>query len=188
MAQPLMPKATAVWLLDNTSLSFDQIAEFCGLHRLEVGAIADGDSAIGMIGLDPVRNGQLTLEDIARCEKDPDARLVLAATDVPEAAARKKKGPRYTPVTKRAERPDGIAWLLKNHPELSDRQLCDLLGTTRDTIKNIRDRTHWNISNINPRNPVLLGLITQKALDDAIAAAGGSATATGDSTPATDEE
>ena len=170
MAQPLMPKATAVWLVENTTLSFDQIAAFCGLHRLEVQAIADGEVAIGMVGLDPVANGQLTKEEIARCEADPEARLTLAVHDLPLPALR-SKGPRYTPVTKRGDKPDAIAWLVKHHPELSDAAVSRLIGTTKPTIQAIRDRTHWNSQNIKPRDPVLLGLCTRAELEAAIEAA-----------------
>ena len=170
MALPLMPKATAVWLVENTSLTFEQIAAFCGLHSLEVQAIADGEVAVGMVGLDPVANGQLTKAEIERCERNQDLRLKLLVPDLPLPAAR-SKGPRYTPITKRGDKPDAIAWLLKHHPELSDAQLCRLLGTTKPTIAAVRDRTHWNAPNIKPRNPVLLGLCTQRELEEALALA-----------------
>jgi len=170
MALPLMPKATAVWLVENTALSFEQIAAFCGLHHLEVQAIADGEVAVGMVGLDPVANGQLTKAEIARCEKDPNARLKLLVPDLPQPAAR-SKGPRYTPITKRGDKPDAIAWLIKHHPELSDAQLSRMIGTTKPTIAAVRDRTHWNAANIKPRNPVLLGLCTQRELEEALALA-----------------
>ena len=170
MALPLMPKATAVWLVENTSLTFEQIAAFCGLHSLEVQAIADGEVAIGMVGLDPVANGQLTKAEIERCERNQDLRLKLLVPDLPLPAAR-SKGPRYTPITKRGDKPDAIAWLLKHHPELSDAQLCRLIGTTKPTIAAVRDRTHWNAPNIKPRNPVLLGLCTQRELEEALALA-----------------
>ncbi|CAO3429647.1 DUF1013 domain-containing protein [Azospirillum doebereinerae] len=168
MALPLMPKATAVWLVENTSLSFEQIAAFCGMHSLEVQAIADGEVAVGMVGLDPVANGQLTKAEIERCEKNEDLRLKLLVVDLPQVAAR-SKGPRYTPITKRGDKPDAVAWLLKNHPELSDAQTCRLIGTTKPTIAAVRDRTHWNAANIKPRNPVLLGLCTQRELEEALA-------------------
>ncbi|WP_207461109.1 DUF1013 domain-containing protein [Azospirillum sp. SYSU D00513] len=168
MALPLMPKATAVWLVENTSLSFEQIAAFCGLHSLEVQAIADGEVAVGMVGLDPVANGQLTKEEIARCEANPALRLKLLVPDLPQVAAR-SKGPRYTPITKRGDKPDAIAWLLKHHPELSDAQLCRMIGTTKPTIASVRDRTHWNAANIKPRSPVLLGLCTHRELEEALA-------------------
>ena len=170
MALPLMPKATAVWLVENTSLTFEQIAAFCGLHSLEVQAIADGEVAVGMVGLDPVANGQLTKAEIERCERNQDLRLKLLVPDLPLPAAR-SKGPRYTPITKRGDKPDAIAWLLKHHPELSDAQLCRLIGTTKPTIAAVRDRTHWNAPNIKPRNPVLLGLCTQRELEEALALA-----------------
>ena len=170
MALPLMPKATAVWLVENTSLTFEQIAAFCGLHSLEVQAIADGEVAIGMVGLDPVANGQLTKAEIERCERNQDLRLKLLVADLPLPVAR-SKGPRYTPITKRGDKPDAIAWLLKHHPELSDAQLCRLIGTTKPTIAAVRDRTHWNAPNIKPRNPVLLGLCTQRELEEALALA-----------------
>ncbi|GAA4252783.1 DUF1013 domain-containing protein [Azospirillum formosense] len=170
MALPLMPKATAVWLVENTSLTFEQIAAFCGLHSLEVQAIADGEVAVGMVGLDPVANGQLTKGEIERCERNQDLRLKLLVPDLPLPAAR-SKGPRYTPITKRGDKPDAISWLLKHHPELSDAQLCRLIGTTKPTIAAVRDRTHWNAPNIKPRNPVLLGLCTQRELEEALALA-----------------
>ncbi|MDQ0314222.1 DUF1013 domain-containing protein [Amorphus orientalis] len=161
---PLMPKATAVWLVDNTSLSFEQIAAFCRLHPLEVKAIADGDSAQGIKGLDPVQTGQLTREEIDKAEADPAHRLKIAAPKVrvPEA---KKKGPRYTPVSKRQDRPNAILWLLRNHPELKDAQIIRLVGTTKTTIQAIRDRTHWNSPNLQPADPVTLGLCSQIELD-----------------------
>ena len=167
MAQPLMPKATAVWLVENTALGFDQIAAFCGMHELEIQAIADGEVAIGMVGMDPLANGQLTQEEIDRCQADPSARLKLAKHDMPQPVAR-SKGPRYTPVTKRADKPDGTAWLIKNHPELSDAQIGKLIGTTKPTINAIRDRTHWNSPNIKARNPMLLGLFTYNDLNEAL--------------------
>ncbi|HEY0837339.1 MAG TPA: cell cycle transcriptional regulator TrcR [Azospirillum sp.] len=170
MALPLMPKATAVWLVENTALSFEQIAAFCGLHPLEIQAIADGEVAVGMVGLDPIANGQLTKGEIERCEKDQNAKLRLLVPDLPLPAAR-SKGPRYTPITKRGDKPDAIAWLLKQHPELSDAQLCRLIGTTKPTIAAVRDRTHWNATNIKPRNPVLLGLCSQRELEEALASA-----------------
>ena len=170
MALPLMPKATAVWLVENTALSFEQIAAFCGLHHLEVQAIADGEVAVGMVGLDPVANGQLTKTEIERCEKNPDLRLKLLVPDLPAPVAR-SKGPRYTPITKRGDKPDAIAWIVKHHPELSDAQISRLIGTTKPTIAAVRDRTHWNAANIKPRSPVLLGLCTQRELEEALAIA-----------------
>ncbi|HZH27504.1 MAG TPA: DUF1013 domain-containing protein [Azospirillaceae bacterium] len=171
MPRPLMPKATAVWLVENTALTFDQIGEFCGLHALEVQAIADGDVATGMIGLDPIANGQLTREEIERCEKDPAARLKLRTTDLPDVSVR-ARGPRYTPVTKRGDKPDAIAWLIKTHPGLSDAQIGKLIGTTKQTIQSVRDRSHWNAANIKPRNPVLLGMCSQRELDEMLDVAG----------------
>jgi hypothetical protein len=167
MSLPLMPKATAVWLVENTALTFDQIAEFCGLHALEVQAIADGEVAAQMQGLDPVANGQITAEEIKRCEQDPAARLQLAEQAQP-APLVKHKGPRYTPISKRQDKPDAIAWLLKNHPELSDGQISKLVGTTKPTIAAVRDRTHWNSPNIKPRHPVALGLCTLPELEAAV--------------------
>ena len=157
MVQPLMPKATAVWLVENTGLTFEQIAEFCGLHALEVQAIADGEVAAQMQGLDPVANGQITADEIKRCEADPTAHLQLSEQAQPVPLV-KHKGPRYTPISKRQDKPDAIAWLLKNHPELSDGQISKLVGTTKPTIAAVRDRTHWNSPNIKPRHPVALGL------------------------------
>jgi hypothetical protein len=164
MSLPLMPKATAVWLIDKTSLSFDQIAAFVGMHPLEIQAIADGEVAIGIVGHDPIGSGQLTREEIARCEANPDARLRLAESTV-VLPKPKGKGARYTPVSKRNDRPDGIAWLLRNFPMLSDQQVGKLLGTTKDTIAKVRDKAHWNSANIKPRDPVILGLCTQTDLN-----------------------
>ena len=162
--QLLMPKATAVWLVDNTSLSFEQIADFCTMHPLEIKAIADGESAQGIKGLDPVLTGQLTREEISMAEKDANKKLKIAAPKVrvPEA---KRKGPRYTPVSKRQDRPNAILWLVRNHPELKDPQISRLVGTTKNTIAQIRDRTHWNSASLQPMDPVTLGLCTQIDLD-----------------------
>jgi uncharacterized protein len=167
MVAPLMPKATAVWLVEHTSLTFEQIAGFCGLHALEVQAIADGEVATMMQGLDPVANGQVGKDEIERCEKDPKARLKLLP-DAHSAPLAKSKGPKYTPISKRQDKPDAISWILKNHPELSDAQLSRLIGTTKPTIAAVRDRTHWNSTNIKPRNPVALGLCSQVDLEAAI--------------------
>ncbi|MCW5747441.1 MAG: DUF1013 domain-containing protein [Alphaproteobacteria bacterium] len=167
MAAPLMPKATAVWLVENTTLSFEQIATFCGLHLLEIQAIADGEVATGMVGRDPIVNGELTKEEIARCEADPNAQLRLLTHDRPQPAPR-AGGPRYTPVAKRQDRPDAIAWLLKSHPELQDSQIAKLVGSTKNTIQAVRDRTHWNTPNIKPRDPVTLGLCTLRDLNAAL--------------------
>jgi hypothetical protein len=163
--KPLMPKATAVWLVENTSLSFEQIAEFCGLHVLEVKGIADGDVAQGIKGMDPISNGQLTREEIARAEQDHThhLRLAEAKVDIPEVKT--KKGPRYTPVSRRQDRPNAVVWLLRNHPELKDSQVMRLVGTTKPTIAAIRDRTHWNSQNLTPQDPVTLGLCSQTDLD-----------------------
>ena len=163
--QPLMPKATAVWLVENTALSFDQIAYFCKLHPLEVKAIADGDSAQGIKGLDPISTGQLTREEIDRAEADSSRQLKLADPKVRLPEAKKKKGPRYTPVSRRQDRPNAILWLVRNHPELKDSQVMRLVGTTKSTIEQIRDRTHWNAGNLSPMDPVTLGLCSQIDLD-----------------------
>ncbi len=163
---PLMPKATAVWLVENTSLSFDQIAEFCKLHPLEVKGIADGEVAAGIKGLDPVQTGQLTREEIERVQKDPEARLAMAKPKVrlPEMK-RTRKGPRYTPVSRRHDRPNAILWLVRNHPELKDAQIMRLVGTTKTTIQQVRERTHWNSAQLTPMDPVTLGLCSQIDLD-----------------------
>jgi uncharacterized protein len=170
MARLLMPKATAVWLVENTSLTFEQVADFCGLHTLEVQGIADGEVAVGIVGLDPIANGQLSREEIQRCEADPSQRLQMARHEIPMPAPR-TKGPRYTPVSKRQDKPDAIAWLLRHHPELSDAQVCKLIGTTKSTIQAVRDRSHWNSPNLRPRDPVLLGLCTQSDLNATVARA-----------------
>ena len=167
MPLPLMPKATAVWLIDNTSLTFDQIAEFCGLHPLEVKGIADGEVAIGIQGRDPVPDGELTREEIERCLADPKARLNMADSDVPRPQAR-TSGPKYTPVTKRQDRPNAIMWLLRYHSEFSDAQVCRLVGTTKPTINSVRERTHWNMANLKPIDPVSLGMCSQVELDEAV--------------------
>ena len=160
----LMPKATAVWLVDNTALSFDQIAHFCTLHPLEVKAIADGEAAQGIKGLDPVITGQLSREEIAKGEADSSYRLKLAEPKVrvPES---KRRTPRYTPVSKRQDRPNAILWLVRNHPELKDAQISRLVGTTKSTIEQIRERKHWNAANLVPMDPVTLGLCSQIDLD-----------------------
>ena len=168
MAQPLMPHATASWLVDNTSLTFQQIASFCGLHILEVQAIADDTAATKLTGRDPLRSGELTMDEIERGQNDPDYRLKMHRE--PDKAVR-TKGPRYTPVSKRQDKPDGVAWLIRNHPELSDGQIGKLIGTTRSTIQAIRERSHWNIANIQPKDPVTLGLTSQRELDAAVAKA-----------------
>ena len=167
MNKPIMAKATAVWLVDNTTLSFRQIGEFCGLHELEVQGIADGDVAVGVKGFDPIANNQLTQEEIAKAEADPiyNLKLKFNAAAVGEE---KRRGPRYTPLSKRQDRPASILWLVKFHPELSDGQISKLVGTTKPTIQSIRERTHWNISNIQPIDPVALGLCKQSELDAAV--------------------
>jgi uncharacterized protein len=167
-ATPLMPHATAAWLVDNTSLSFEQIAEFCGLHILEVQAIADDTAATKLTGRDPLRSGELTHEEIEKGQKDAEYRLRMQK--VPDQVTR-TKGPRYTPVSKRQDKPDGIAWIIRNHPEVTDGAIGKLIGTTRTTIAAIRDRTHWNMANIQPKDPVTLGLTTQRELDAAVAKA-----------------
>jgi uncharacterized protein len=164
--KPLMPKATAVWLVDNTALTFEQIAELCGLHTLEVKGIADGDVAQGIKGMDPVTSGQLMREEIERGEKDPGHKLRMAEQKVvlPQTATRKKR-PRYTPVSRRHDRPNAVLWLLRQHPELKDSQIIRLVGTTKPTITQIRERTHWNTPNLVPQDPVTLGLCKQLDLD-----------------------
>lgn len=170
MALPLMPKATAVWLIENTALTFDQIGDFCGMHPLEVQGIADGEVAIGIVGTDPIAHGQLTREEIERCEKDPAQRLKMSDT-ARKHLQTKTKGGRYTPVAKRQDKPDAIAWIIKNHPEVPDSQIVKLIGTTKSTIEAIRAKSHWNTPNIRPRDPVLLGLCTQTDLDNVVAKA-----------------
>ncbi len=168
MAQPLMPHATASWLVDNTALSFEQIAQFCMLHILEIQAIADDTAATKLTGRDPIRAGELTQAEIDKGQADPNYELKMFKE--PEAATR-TKGPRYTPVSKRQDKPDGIAWIIRNHPEVSDGQIGKLIGTTRNTIQAIRDRSHWNIVDIVPKDPVTLGLCTQRELDATVAKA-----------------
>ena len=163
--RPLMPKATAVWLVENTSLTFEQIAGFCGLHVLEVKGIADGDVAQGIKGLDPVTSGQLTREEIEDAERDPSRDLHLAEPKVVVPETPSRKGPRYTPVSRRQDRPNAVLWLLRNHPELKDSQIMRLVGTTKPTITQIRERSHWNAPNLTPQDPVTLGLCSQIDLD-----------------------
>jgi len=165
---PLMPHATASWLVDNTSLSFEQIAEFCGLHILEVQAMADDLASSKYTGRDPVHSGELTHEEIERGQADPNYALKMQRAPVDVS---RTKGPRYTPVSKRQDKPDGIAWIIRNHPEISDAQIGKLIGTTRNTINAIRERSHWNIANIQPKDPVTLGLCSQRELDAAVARA-----------------
>lgn len=162
---PLMPKATAVWLVENTALSFDQIADFCGLHVLEVKGIADGDVAQGIRGSDPISSGQLSREEIARGQDDPAYRLRLLKSRVTLPDVKTKRAPKYTPVSRRHDRPNAILWLLRHHPELRDTQIMRLVGTTKSTIQSIRDRTHWNSASLTPQDPVALGLCSQIDLD-----------------------
>ncbi len=164
-----MPKATAVWLIEKTALTFTQIADFCGMHPLEVQAIADGEVAQGIVGYDPVANAQVTAEEIRRCEADSNARLKLAPTALP--MPKRLRGSRYTPVAKRNDRPDAIAFLLRSYPQLTESQVGKLLGTTKETIQKVRDRSHWNSANIKPRDPVILGLCSQTDLNAAVAQA-----------------
>lgn len=168
MKAPLLPKATAKWLIENTALTFAQIGEYCQLHSLEIEAIANDEVAKGIVPFDPIANKQVTREDITACEKDPSKKLTLLESAA-LAQARKKKGGRYTPVSKRQDKPNGIAWLVKHHPDMSDAAISRLLGTTKPTIKAIREKTHWNIKNIQSTNPVDLGLCRQTELDAVVA-------------------
>ncbi|MBM0171312.1 DUF1013 domain-containing protein [Altererythrobacter sp. C41] len=179
MAQPtpLMPHATATWLVDNTSLSFTQIADFCGLHILEVQAMADDLAGSKYTGRDPIHSGELTQEEIERGQADPGYALKMQRAPV---EVTRTKGPRYTPVSKRQDKPDGIAWILRNHPEISDAQISKLIGTTRNTITAIRERSHWNIQNIQAKDPVTLGLCSQRELDAVVAKAAKKAGAEGE--------
>lgn len=165
--KPLMPLATAVWLIENTSLSFEQIADFCRLHPLQVKGIADGDVAAGVRGINPITNNQLTREELDKAQADADYRMKLAKSKT-IVAEKPRKGPRYTPVSKRQNRPDAILWMVRNHPEVSDAQIAKLLGTTKSTIQSVRDRTHWNAQNITPQDPVGLGLCSQIDLDNIV--------------------
>jgi uncharacterized protein len=164
---PLMPIATAVWLIDNTSLTFDQVAEFCGLHPLQVRGVADGDVGGGVRGIDPITTHQLTRDEIEKGQQDPDYKLKISQPKT-IVAERTRKGPRYTPVSKRQNRPDAIAWVVRNHPEIADPQIAKLLGTTKTTIQSVRDRSHWNSTNLQPQDPVGLGLCTQTDLDTVV--------------------
>jgi hypothetical protein len=167
MSNPLMPKATAVWLIENTALTFEQVAKFCGLHILEVQTLADSETTQGMVGFDPIASGQLSLEEIQRCEKNPDAHLQISTAVTADSVLGKKRS-RYTPLAKRQERPDAIAWLLKYYPDLNDSQVSRLVGTTKATISSVRSKSHWNAQNIKPRNPVQLGFCTQSELDSVV--------------------
>lgn len=169
--KPLMPLATAVWLIENTSLTFDQIADFCRLHPLQVKGIADGDVAAGVRGINPITNNQLTREELDKAGLDPEHRMKLSRTKT-IVAEKTRKGPRYTPVSKRQNRPDAILWMVRNHPEVSDAQISKLLGTTKSTIQSVRDRSHWNSQNITPQDPVGLGLCSQIDLDNIVRKAG----------------
>ena len=166
--KPLMPKATAVWLVENTSLTFEQIADFCGLHVLEVKGIADGDVAHGIRGLDPITSGQLSREEIARAQKDSAYRLKILRSKVFIPEIKAKRAPKYTPVSRRHDRPNAILWLLRHHAELRDTQIMRLVGTTKSTIKSIRERTHWNSANLQPQDPVALGLCSQIDLNSEV--------------------
>ena len=166
MPTPLMPKATAVWLVENSSLTFEQIADFCGLHILEVKGIADGDVAKGLVGINPIANGQLTQKELMRCQDNSEATLALSDSAVKLIQAQKqKKSAKYTPVASRQNKPDAVAWLIKNCPELTDSQIGKLIGSTKNTIQSIRNKLHWNIANIKPKDPVLLGICTQTELN-----------------------
>jgi hypothetical protein len=169
MTDILMPKATAVWLVDNSSLTFEQIADFCGLHPLEVNGIADGEVARDIRGADPIGNGQLTRDELEKAEKNPAYRLVAQKSRHAELLKpAKKSGARYTPVSRRQDRPDAIAWFIRNHPEVTDGQIASLLGTTKATIETVRTRSHWNSANIKPVDPVTLGLVGQLDLDEVV--------------------
>ena len=174
MSDLLMPKATAVWLIDNTTLSFSQIAEFCSLHELEVQAIADGDVATGIQGYNPVLNKQVSDQEIKRCEEDPQSHLQRASSHLPAPTTR-TKGSRYVPIARRSDKPDAIAWLIKYHPDMKDGTIGKLVGTTKDTIAKIRNRSHKNITTIAAKHPVMLGLCAQSDLDKAIEKSGGEA-------------
>ena len=168
MTLPLMPKATAIWLIENTSLTFAQISEFCGMHILEVQSIADGDIAVGIAGESPITSGQLSKEEIERCQKDSTAKLQINKNDFISFGLPKKKQTKYTPIARRQDKPDAVVWILKNYPEITDLQIIKLLGTTKTTIESVRNKEHWNTQNIRPRDPVLLGLCSQTALNSLI--------------------
>ncbi|PHR58673.1 MAG: hypothetical protein COA43_10480 [Robiginitomaculum sp.] len=171
MTKILMPKATAVWLIDNTAMTFEQISKFCDLHILEVSGIADGDVAAGIRGADPIANGQVTRPEIEKAEKNSNYDMKPVTFDhnpIPNSTKKKRRGPRYTPLSRRQDRPDAIAWLVRNHPEISDPQISKLIGTTKPTIASIRDRSHWKSSTITPTDPVSLGLCTQMDLDSVV--------------------
>ena len=171
MNLPLMPKATAIWLVENTSLSFRQIANFCGMHELEIKGIADGEVGAGIKGLNPITNNQLTKEEIERCSDNSDSDLQIIKNEISAKTEQSKKKKKYTPLSKRQDRPDAVYWLIRNHPELKDSQVAKLVGSTKSTIDAIRNRTHWNMSNIRPQDPIGLGLCKQIELDEALAKA-----------------
>ena len=168
MNLPLMPKATAIWLVENTSLSFKQIANFCGMHELEIKGIADGEVGAGIKGLNPITNNQLTKEEIERCSNDTDLELEIIVNEISTKTEQSKKKKKYTPLSKRQDRPDAVYWLIRNHPELKDSQIARLVGSTKSTIDAIKNRTHWNMTNIRPQDPIGLGLCRQIELDEAI--------------------
>ena len=165
---PLMPKATAIWLIDNTSLSFRQIGDFCGMHELEIKGIADGEVGAGIKGLNPITSGQLTKEEIDRCVASEEEELQIIENEISEKTEQSKKKKKYTPLSKRQDRPDAVYWLIRNHPELKDSQVARLVGSTKNTIDGIRNRTHWNMANIRPQDPIGLGLCRQIELDEAL--------------------
>ena len=171
MNSPLMPKSTAVWLIENTSLTFEQISKFCKMHLLEIQGIADGEVAVGIQGKNPIVSGELSKEEIIRCEKDPKQELMIIKDEIPLSSALNKKKSRFTPASRRQVIPDAISWLLKYHPELTDAQIVKLIGTTKNTINSIKNREHWNMQNINPRDPVLLSLCSQITLTEAVSKA-----------------
>ena len=168
---PLMPKATAIWLVDNTSLSFRQIGDFCGMHELEIKGIADGEVGVGIKGLNPITSGQLTKDEIDRCADNEDESLKIIENEISEKTEQSKKKKKYTPLSKRQDRPDAVYWLIRNHPELKDTQVARLVGSTKNTIDAIRKRTHWNMANIRPQDPIGLGICRQDELDEALAKA-----------------
>ncbi len=163
---PILPRATAIWLIDNTALTFKQIADFCGIHELEIKAIADGGASQAIKGLDPIAGGQLTKEEIIRCTQDVNSSLTISVSPAYDLVnSKKKQKSRYTPIARRHDKPDAVYWLLKNYPDISDGQIIKLIGTTKSTIEAVRDRSHWNMKNIRPRDPVLLGICSQVKLD-----------------------
>ena len=168
MSTPLMPKSTAVWLVENTSLTFEQISKFCNLHILEIQGIADGEVAVGIQGKNPIMSGELTKEEIKKCEMDSSKNLEIIKDEIPLSSALKKGKKKFTPASRRQVIPDAISWLIKYHPELTDPQIAKLIGTTKNTINSIKNREHWNIQNITPRDPVLLALCSQSSLTDAV--------------------